>query len=212
MPIFLSQFSYTPEAWAMLLRQPFDRAEAIQHLLEGMNGRLIGFFYSLGEHDALSIFELPDEEAAATFVGAAITAGHIKETVTTTLLRVAGFVSAPRTEHRIDHGYYLLQATYTVEAWSAMVHHPQNRLEAVRPVAANLGGILIDGWLSFGEYDVVTLLQMPDTLSMAAFVRALASGGAIKAMKTTPLMTPEEGLDVMRRAAASGYQPPPTPA
>lgn len=208
MPLFMSQFSYTPDAWAMLLQQPMDRATAVQQLIEGLKGRLVGFYYSLGEHDALSIYELPSEEAAATFVGAAIAAGHIKESQTTLLLRVAGFVSAPRTEPRAGHGHYMVQATYTVSAWSAMVHHPQNRLEAVRPVAANLGGRLIDGWLTFGKYDVLTLLEMPDTLAIAAYVRALASGGAIKALKTTPLMTPEEGLEVMRRAAASGYQPP----
>jgi len=42
--------------------------------------------------------------------------------------------------------YYLLQATYSPEAWSGMVKNPQNRLDAVRPVIEKLGGkVEVDG-------------------------------------------------------------------
>jgi hypothetical protein len=30
----------------------------------------------------------------------------------------------------------------------------------------------------------------------------------VKAIKTTPLMTMEEGMEAMRKAAAAGYRPP----
>ena len=35
--------------------------------------------------------------------------------------------------------YYMLQATYSPQAWSGMVKSPQNRLDAVRPVVEKLG-------------------------------------------------------------------------
>jgi hypothetical protein len=37
---------------------------------------------------------------------------------------------------------------------------------------------------------------------------AVSAGGAVKASKTTPMMTIEEGLEAMQKAGGSGYQPP----
>ena len=208
MPLYMSQYSYASEAWARLLDQPQNRAEAIRQLLAHQDGQLLYFYHCLGDYDGLSIFDLPDEVTAAAFVGAAIIAGHLKDAKTTALARAPGFLSPSETEPRPARGYYLLQAAYTSEAWAAMVHHPQNRLAAVQPVAHNLGGSLVDAWLSFSEYDVVTLLHMPDTLSAAAYIRALAAGGALRTLKITPLLTIDESMEVMRRAGAAGYQPP----
>lgn len=104
--------------------------------------------------------------------------------------------------------YYLLQAAYTTGAWAGMVKNPQNRLDAVRPVVERLGGRVEGGWLAFGEYDVILICQMPDNVSAAAFSMAASAGGAVKAVKTTPLMTVEEGMEAMRKAAGAGYRPP----
>ena len=104
--------------------------------------------------------------------------------------------------------HYLLQVAYTAEGWAALVKQPQDRLEAVRPVVARLGGSLDNAWLSFGEYDVVALFQMPDNVSAAAFSMALSAAGAVKAVKTTPLMTFAEGIEAMGKAATTDYKPP----
>ena len=104
--------------------------------------------------------------------------------------------------------YYLYMGAYTAEAWAALAKTPQNRMETVRPVAQALGGDLEQAWLSFGEYDMVALLRLPDNASAAAFAVAVAAGGAMKAGKTVPLLTLEEGVEVMRRAGTAGYRPP----
>jgi len=104
--------------------------------------------------------------------------------------------------------YYMLQAAYTPEAWKAMVKSPQNRLEAIRPVVEKLGGHIEGGWLAFGEYDVLVICQLPNNVSAAAFSMAGAAGGAVKAIKTTPLMSTEEAMEAMRKANGVGYQPP----
>jgi uncharacterized protein with GYD domain len=104
--------------------------------------------------------------------------------------------------------YYLVQAAYTTEAWAAMVKDPQNREEVIRPVIERLGGSLVGTWFAFGEYDVVSIIQMPDNVSAAALSLAASAGGAAKAIKTTPLMTIAEGITAMRQAAAAGYRPP----
>ena len=104
--------------------------------------------------------------------------------------------------------YYLLQLAYTPEAWSALLRSPQNRQQAVGPALAKLGGKLDQSWFSFGDYDLVGILNLPDNVSAAAFSLAVSAGGAVKAIKTTPLMTLEEGIQAMEKAATCGYRPP----
>ena len=103
--------------------------------------------------------------------------------------------------------YYLIQATYTREAWAAMVKNPQNREEAVKPVIERLGGSVKGLWLAFGEYDVIAIVEMPDNSSVAAFSVASSAAGTVKAFRTTPLMTVEEGLAAMKKAGDIGYRP-----
>ena len=103
---------------------------------------------------------------------------------------------------------YLFQASYTSEAWAAQVSHPQNRMDVIRPVIERLGGRLESAYLSFGDYDVVVIAEMPDHVSAAAFSLAASAGGGVKAVKTTPLMTVEEGIEAMKKAAGAGYRPP----
>ena len=103
---------------------------------------------------------------------------------------------------------YLLQLAYTPDAWAAMVNQPQNRVEAVRPVVEKLGGKLEHGWLAFGEYDAVVVVEMPENADAAAFAMAIAAGGAMKTIKTTPLLSVEEGIEAMRKAQGAGYRRP----
>ena len=103
---------------------------------------------------------------------------------------------------------FLIQVTYTPEAWAAMVKNPQNRLEAVRPAVEKLGGKFDHAWLAFGDYDLIGIIHMPDYVDAAAFSIAAAAGGACKALKTTPLLGLEEGIEAMRRAQGAGYRTP----
>ncbi len=109
--------------------------------------------------------------------------------------------------------YYLLQVAYTPEAWAAMVRTPHIRLEGLRPLLERLGGTLEGGWLAFGEYDAVLICQLPGQADAAALSMAAAAEGAVKTIKTTPLMTVEESLEALRRAAganayAASHSPP----
>jgi uncharacterized protein with GYD domain len=75
-------------------------------------------------------------------------------------------------------------------------------------VVEKLGGQIEGAWYAFGDYDVVVITDMPDNISAAAFAIAAAAGGAIKGLKTTPLMTIEEGMSAAQKAGAAGYRPP----
>ncbi len=65
-----------------------------------------------------------------------------------------------------------------------------------------MGGRLVGGWLCFGEYDLVIIADVPDDESMPAIALAIAAGGAIKASKTTKLMTGAQGVEALKKAEA----------
>jgi uncharacterized protein with GYD domain len=102
---------------------------------------------------------------------------------------------------------YLVQVSYTAEAVAALVHHPQDRTGIIRKSIKNLGGKLVGSWLSFGDYDVVLVADMPDNVSAAALAMAAAAGGSLKSVKTTPLLSTEEAKAAATKASESGYTP-----
>jgi uncharacterized protein with GYD domain len=103
---------------------------------------------------------------------------------------------------------YLIQVAYTPEAMAALVANPQDRSEVVRPVVEKLGGTLKSAYFAFGEYDVIVLVSMPSNVDAGALAMAFAGGGALKSVKTTPLLSIAEGVEALRKAGTAGYQPP----
>jgi hypothetical protein len=53
---------------------------------------------------------------------------------------------------------------------------------------------------------LITIVEMPTNVEAAAFSLAASAGGAIRAIKTTSLMTTAEGIEAMKKAAKSGYK------
>lgn len=103
---------------------------------------------------------------------------------------------------------YLLQVAYTPEAWASLVAEPKSRIEAVRPAVEKLGGKIVHAWFAFGDHDLIAVLEMPGNVEAAAFSVAASAGGAVRSIKTTPLLSTEEGLEALKKAATSGYKAP----
>jgi uncharacterized protein with GYD domain len=104
--------------------------------------------------------------------------------------------------------YYLYQSAYTPEAWAAQIKNPQDVRERTQAIIEQLGGRVIGTWYAFGEYDTVSIAEFPDNVGFATVAIAFAAGGALKAAKTTPLLTVEEGLEALKNAKGAPYQPP----
>jgi uncharacterized protein with GYD domain len=102
---------------------------------------------------------------------------------------------------------FLVQVSYTPEALSALIAKPQNRMAVVKKTVENLGGTFTGSWMSFGDYDLVMLLDMPNNVSAAALAMAAAAGGSVKSIKTTPLLSIEQALSALKKAGKSGYTP-----
>jgi len=100
--------------------------------------------------------------------------------------------------------YYLIEVGYTPEAWKSLLKKPEDRTKAIRPIIENLGGSLEGAWFAFGDYDLVLVTNFLDNVSAAAFSLAASAGGALRALKTTPLLAISEGMGAMKRAAQAG--------
>lgn len=96
MPLYMTQFSYTPEAWAALLRSPEDRSTALKRLSDQLGGKLVALYYAFGDYDGVIINEAPDDVTAAAVVLAAVSPGHVKAVKTTRLLTVEEAMEAMR--------------------------------------------------------------------------------------------------------------------
>jgi uncharacterized protein with GYD domain len=94
MAVYMTQFSYTPEAWAALIKNPADRTVGLKNLVEKMGGELLDFYYSFGDQDGVAIMEIPDASTAAACVLAVTASGHLRGTKTTQLLTVEEAVKA----------------------------------------------------------------------------------------------------------------------
>jgi uncharacterized protein with GYD domain len=85
MPLYLTQFGYTPATWAKLIRNPEDRRVAAKQYIEAVGGKLHGFWYAFGGHDAYIVWEAPDNVSMAA-TALAITAGGALSSLETVVL------------------------------------------------------------------------------------------------------------------------------
>ena len=102
--------------------------------------------------------------------------------------------------------FYCHQVSYTKEAWAKLMENPQDRLDAVRAPIEKLGGKLQTSFFAFGDFDVIAITEMPDNISAAAIAIAVAAGGAVQHISTTPLMTAAQAVEALRKAGTCGYK------
>ena len=96
MPLYMTQFAYTPQAWAALTKKPENREEVIRGLVQKLGGRLVSFHNCFGEYDGVILYEAPDETTAAAMILAAVSPGHLKAIKTTTLMTTEQTMEAMR--------------------------------------------------------------------------------------------------------------------
>ena len=103
MPLYLTKFSYTPETWARLTKNPEDRRKAAQAYIESVGGKLHGFWYAFGEQDGLSLWEAPDNVSMAAVAIAIGGGGAVTDLETTVLLSVEDALDAMRRAQDITY-------------------------------------------------------------------------------------------------------------
>ena len=94
MPLYLSRFTYTPEAWKAMISNPEDRRENARAGIEAAGGRLLGFWYAFGEHDGYTLVEAENNVKAAAGVVGSYAGGALRSAETTVLLTVEEMLEA----------------------------------------------------------------------------------------------------------------------
>jgi uncharacterized protein with GYD domain len=104
---------------------------------------------------------------------------------------------------------YMYQAAYTPESLAAQIKEPKDRIEAIRASVESAGASIVVGGYSMGEYDAMAVYEAPDDVSAAAIALAFGAGGALKAAKTTKLLTSAEYVQALQKAqgVTSQYRP-----
>src|SRR5688500_6868690 len=103
MPFYLTGFSYTPETWAKLITNPEDRRAAATQYIEAVGGKLHGFWYAFGEHDAYNLWEAPDNVSMAATALAISAGGALRPLETPGVLSVGDRLAALKTASSIAY-------------------------------------------------------------------------------------------------------------
>lgn len=87
---------------------------------------------------------------------------------------------------------YLFQAAYTSDgAKGVMKEGGSARKAQLGQILERVGGKLDTFYYAFGDWDVVAIVDAPDTATVTALSMTVNASGAVK-LRTTPLITPEE--------------------
>jgi uncharacterized protein with GYD domain len=101
--LYLTRFSYTPDTWARLAKNPEDRREAARTYIESVGGKLHGFWYAFGEYDGYNLWEAPDNVSIAAVAIAIGGGGALSKFETTVLLTVDETLDALRRVNAVGY-------------------------------------------------------------------------------------------------------------
>jgi uncharacterized protein with GYD domain len=100
---------------------------------------------------------------------------------------------------------YITQGRYTREAIKGMIVRPEDRAAEVARLLGKVGGRLIGYYVTFGEYDFLSIAEAPNDVQMAAALLAAGGSGGVTDLKTSIALTSIEAKGAF--AAASDLAP-----
>ncbi len=101
---------------------------------------------------------------------------------------------------------YLFEARFTAEGAKGIAREGGSaRRATIAKMIESLGGKLETFYFAFGDVDVYTIVDIPDSVTATAIALAVNQSGAV-AMRTVVLISPEE-MDKASKKAVD-YRPP----
>jgi uncharacterized protein with GYD domain len=104
-PTYLALFTYEKAAWRDMVRRPEDREAAARAVIDAAGGSLLAFYWMLGDHDGLAIYEAPDAPAAAAVTAAILSSGRVWDVRTNALLTAPEALGALRRAGEVAPAY-----------------------------------------------------------------------------------------------------------
>jgi uncharacterized protein with GYD domain len=97
---------------------------------------------------------------------------------------------------------YLIHASYSSDGAKGVISEGgSSRRDAIAKLAEELDGKLECFYFAFGDDVVVTILDFPDNVTVAAVSMTVSASGLVST-KTTVLLTPEEVDEAARKSVA----------
>ena len=104
MPKYLIEASYSHEGFeGVRTKGGSSRRDAIAEAAKSMGGKLEAFYFAFGEHDAVALLDLPDNEAAAAVALSADAAGGASTKTTVLLTPEEVDDAAERSRDAVDY-------------------------------------------------------------------------------------------------------------
>ena len=103
---------------------------------------------------------------------------------------------------------YLIELTTTTECARGMLENPEDRSEAVRPLLEAAGCKLEQYYFSLSGNTIYEIVESPDQYSLYALLTVVQANGAVSSIKSTPIITASEAVDVFKKSASLAYRPP----
>jgi uncharacterized protein with GYD domain len=103
MAFYLIQVAYNAAAAKTLIANPQRREDVIKKSCASLGGKLLSFYFALGEYDVVAIADMPDNAAAAAFALATSSKGAVSKFHTTALLSPAEGLDAMKKAQKVDY-------------------------------------------------------------------------------------------------------------
>lgn len=100
---YMIQASYSTTAVGDLVRNPQDRAAAVQPMVEQLGGSLVSLDFAFGDYDVVAIGEFPDNLSMAALSMAVTATGAFSAFKTTVLIPMNEAVEAMRKAGAISY-------------------------------------------------------------------------------------------------------------
>jgi uncharacterized protein with GYD domain len=97
--------------------------------------------------------------------------------------------------------HYMIEVGYTPQSWSSQIDSHANVVDRITPAVKAANGKIESIYYAFGDYDLVGIIEFPTAEDAAGFSLAVTGSGALRSFRTTPLLTVDQGVASMKRAA-----------
>src|SRR5216683_5360211 len=106
--------------------------------------------------------------------------------------------------------HFMVSCNYSTESKSALIANPVDRTKVASAAIEAVGGKLHSAFMTFGETDIIVIYEAPDAIASAALAMTLGASGAFSSIKTTALLTMEDGIKALKLSAETkaAYKPP----
>lgn len=103
---------------------------------------------------------------------------------------------------------YLIELVTTTEGARGILKNPEDRSEAVRPLFEAAGCKLEQYYISLSGNMIYLIVESPDQQSLYTILTVVQAGGAASSIKSTPIITASDAVDVLKKSASLAYRPP----